>query len=122
MNVAKYKAATFDGDKRNLNKLRRGGREHNLCVDSACLCQVAGPLYYSMEAKLCPTVKLIAATVCRRVLAVSTGPSRSGIARQTGTNLYQWRNSTEGAAQKLLLLVRWSGMVKVIPVTGRGGL
>jgi hypothetical protein len=62
------------------------------------LCQVSGPLYYSVEAKLCPTVKLIAA-VCRTALAVCTARSRSGIARQRarGTSLAQWRNSSEGA-------------------------
>jgi hypothetical protein len=92
MKAVTYKADTSDGDKRNLNKLREGAE----FARRLSLCQVNGPLYYSTEAKLCPTVKLIAATVCRTALAVYTGPSRSGIGRQTSTSLYQWRNSTEG--------------------------
>jgi hypothetical protein len=75
MNVVTRQPATFDLDKRNLNKLREA---ETLCGDSVCLCQVTGFRHRTTlllhEAKLCPTVKLIAATVCRTTPCFIHGP------------------------------------------------
>jgi hypothetical protein len=93
-NACSYKAASYFWFRQEKSKQIEGGQR--LCAATQFVCvrspgSDTGPRYYPMEAKLCPTVKLIAATVCRTVLWFIQSPHVTATAEQTKTRLTSGR-------------------------------